>query len=413
METGHYYINLSMTTHLSPSEVTDRTVYLERYRAIAMGIFESYPTFLLMILVRWFHGNGVDKSIVAAASQGGLLFSPILLFLSRQLRWSSPKILSLLVALSSLSFFGAAITSDPLLFVVFTTLGILLPATATPLTTSIFNNNYPASRRGQLFAQNQAIRIGTSVLFGALAGWLLTGRIELYYLLMITFGLSLAAASHLIGQIPGENASTPPAPLFSCFRYLVTDDVLRNTTISWTFLGFGNLMMVPLRVEYLANPTYGLRLSEMEIALFVSVLPNVARLAGTYIWGKLFDTINFFSLRMALNISFMVGIVGFFMTSNWVALAFSALVFGFSTSGGDVAWNLWVTKFAPEERVADYMAVHTFFTGIRGLLAPITAFMLLEVVSIHALSWISAALIIFATLLLIPVRAVARDKGIG
>jgi hypothetical protein len=39
--------------------------------------------------------------------------------------------------------------------------------------------------------------------------------------------------------------------------------------------------------------------------------------------------------------------------------------------------------------------------------------MVLEVVSIHALSWISAALIIFATLLLIPVRAVARDKGIG
>lgn len=402
-----------MTNSLSPSEITDRTVYLERYRAVAMGIFESYPTFLLIILVRWFHGTGLDKSIVAAASQGGLLLSPFVLFISRRLGWSSPTILSSLAGFSALAFFGAAGTSDRVLFVTLTTLGILLPATATPLTTSIFNNNYPPSRRGQLFAQNQAIRIGTSIVFGSAAGWFLTGRIDLYFLLMVIFGLSLTSAAWLLGQIPGKNASTPPAPIFSCFRYLKSDHVLRHTTISWTILGFGNLMMIPLRVEYLANPTYGLTLSEIEIALFVSVLPNIARLAGTYIWGRLFDTVNFFSLRMALNISFMFGILGFFMTSSWIVLALSAVIFGFSTSGGDVAWNLWVTKFAPEDRVADYMAVHTFFTGIRGLFAPITAFTLLEVVSIHALSWISAGLIIIATLLLIPVREVAKSKGMG
>ena len=44
-----------------------------------------------------------------------------------------------------------------------------------------------------------------------------------------------------------------------------------------------------------------------------------------------------------------------------------------SGAGADVAWSLWVTKFAPPERVADYMSVHTFFTGVRGFLAPVTA----------------------------------------
>ena len=400
-----------MTTPLSSSQITERTVYLERYRAIAMGIFESYPTFLLVVLVRWFHGSSIDKSIVSSAAQAGLLLSPLMLFLSRRLGWSSPKTLSGVVALSSIAFFGAAFTTSRETFVALTTLGVLLPATATPLITSIFNNNYPSTRRGQLFAQNQSIRIGTSIIFSSAAGWFLTGRIELYFLVMLTFGLALGWASSLIRQIPGENASTPPTPLLSCFRYLASDSVLRNTTISWMLLGLGNLMMLPLRVEYLANPHYGLNLSELNIALFVSVLPNLARLAGTYVWGRLFDTMNFFTLRMILNVSFMIGIVSFFMTSSWISLALAALIFGFSTSGGDVAWSLWVTKFAPEDRVPDYMAVHTFFTGVRGLIAPFAAFTLLEVLSIQSLSLLAAALIISATVMLFPVRELAKSRS--
>ena len=31
----------------------------------------------------------------------------------------------------------------------------------------------------------------------------------------------------------------------------------------------------------------------------------------------------------------------------------AAILFGISNAGGDVAWSLWVTKFAPAARVAD------------------------------------------------------------
>lgn len=375
-----------------------------------MGIFESYGTFLLIILVRHFHGTSLDKSIVAAAGTSGLLLSPLLLFVSRNLGFSAPKTLSRLLAISSCAFLVAATMSDPTLFVALVTIGILLPSTASPLLTSIFNNNYPPHKRGRLYAQNQAIRILTSIIFGGIAGWFITGAVELYYVLILIFAAALACSSYLVSQIPGENQSTPPSPLLSCFTYLASDSLLRNTTISWMLLGFGNLMMLPLRVEYLANPTYGLNLSELEIAAFVSVLPNIARLGGTYVWGRLFDSMNFFTLRMVLNLSFLTGIVSFFMSSSPWGLALSAVIFGFSTSGGDVAWTLWVTKFAPADRVPDYMAVHTFFTGIRGLLAPITAFTLLGVMSIQALSLLSAGLILMATILLFSIREGAKNR---
>ena len=375
-----------------------------------MGIFESYGTFLLIILVRHFHGTSLDKSIVASAGTSGLLLSPVLLFLSRNLGFSAPKTLSRLLAISSCAFLVAATMSEPTLFVALVTIGILLPSTASPLLTSIFNNNYPPHKRGRLYAQNQAIRILTSIIFGGIAGWFITGAVELYYVLILIFAAALACSSYLVSQIPGDNQSTPPSPLLSCFTYLASDSLLRNTTISWMLLGFGNLMMLPLRVEYLANPTYGLNLSELEIAAFVSVLPNIACLGGTYVWGRLFDSMNFFTLRMVLNLSFLTGIVSFFMSSSPWGLALSAVIFGFSTSGGDVAWTLWVTKFAPADRVPDYMAVHTFFTGIRGLLAPITAFTLLGVMSIQALSLLSAGLILMATILLFSIREGAKNR---
>jgi MFS family permease len=111
-------------------------------------------------------------------------------------------------------------------------------------------------------------------------------------------------------------------------------------------LGFGNLMMMPLRVEYLANHRYGLQLSEAQIALLISTLPNIARLIGTPLWGRIFDTMNFFSLRMVLNVSFLIGTLAFFASDSLALLALSAVLIGFTTAGGDIAWSLWVTKFA-------------------------------------------------------------------
>ena len=61
-----------------------------------------------------------------------------------------------------------------------------------------------------------------------------------------------------------------------------------------------------------------------------------------------------------------------------------------------------MTKFAPPERVADYMAVHTFFTGVRGVIAPIVAFQLALELPLAVLGFISSTLIVAATLLLVP-----------
>jgi hypothetical protein len=56
-----------------------------------------------------------------------------------------------------------------------------------------------------------------------------------------------------------------------------------------------------------------------------------------------------------------------------------------------------VTKFAPPDRVADYMSVHTFFTGVRGVLAPLATFYLVSVLPLYGLGWISVGLILIGS----------------
>jgi MFS family permease len=133
-----------------------------------------------------------------------------------------------------------------------------------------------------------------------------------------------------------------------------------------------------------------------------SVIPNLARLVMSPVWGWLFDRMNFFTLRVVLNIGFALGMLTFFGSGSIAGLIIAAIIYGMSNAGGDVAWSLWVTKFAPPGRVADYMSVHTFFTGLRGVLAPLVAFQLVRVWPMAAISWLGAGLIALATAILIP-----------
>jgi MFS family permease len=183
----------------------------------------------------------------------------------------------------------------------------------------------------------------------------------------------------------------------------VRDDIrFRWTLISWMLLGFANLAMFPLRTEYLASPEH-LHLSPEKVALYTAIVPNLARLVFNPIWGPLFDRMDFFKLRIILNTGFMFGFLSFFVASgkddHW-GLVFGAILFGISNAGADVVWNLWVTKIAPPEKTSEYMSVHTFLTGVRGVIAPIAAFSLLRTVPIAHMAFACAGMVLVASALL-------------
>lgn len=396
---------------MTAADRTSRTFRYERWRSVCSGILETAGnTFLLLIAVKWFHAGATAKALVAAGSSVGLMLSPVTVSVVERLRWPASAGAARLFAIGAMACVVMALFPRMEVFVIASMVAMTTTSAAIPLMTQIYQDNYPADQRGRLYSRAFMLRIGAAVVFGWLAGELLTRQLELYRWLLLLFAAAFFVAYQAVRRIPSNplHVSGGTHPLHA-MRYIREDRMFRQTLIAWMLMGFANLSMLPMRVEYLANPKYGLAKTAAQISLLTVVIPNLARLCLSPVWGWLFDRMNFFALRATLNLGFALGILSFFTSETTLGLVTAAIVFGISNAGGDVAWGLWVTKFAPPERVADYMSVHTFLTGVRGVLAPFAAFHAVKSFSLPTLGWSAAALIAAASAFLIP--EIARWNG--
>ncbi len=443
---------------------TEITYRFERLRAVASGILETaFTTFLLLIAVQWFNFGAGAKALIAAAGAFGFMLGPVVVSRVAELGWTTAQAASRL-ALGTAGCFGLlAIVNTPWLFICGIIVATTLATAVIPLVTQIYQENYPARRRGKYFARTAMIRITSAAAFGLLAGWILTGSpdgVSAASFQPNTQSWSVGNEKYPIGggpfysglidkKLPGGTISTkglndgslskypwwlilifagafamasfcfsrlPAKPLtgakgthpFRSLRFVKEDKLFRHILICWMLFGIGNLMLFPLRVEYLANASmyaddYQLTFdpSPARIALILIFIPNAVKLVCSPFWGGLFDRMNFFVLRVILNLFFAVSLVLFFHSTSMTGLCMAAGLFGVANAGGEVAWSLWVTKFAPAKHVADYMSVHVFFNGIRVFLAPFLGFWLIGFVSASSLSLFSAGIILASSLALL------------
>jgi hypothetical protein len=398
----------SVTPRPSP-DGTAITYRCECWRAIFAGILEAAAAiFLLLIAVRNYQAGPLAKALVAGGGSLGLKLAPWLVSRVETSRQTVSQAAARLAAVGAASFLLMALVPVLPIYVIGCVVALTTVSAAIPLLTQMYHENYPPQERGRRFARTMMIRIGTAAAFSDLAGRALSDHQDRFRWLLLIFAAACAASGFCLARCPSRpltiSGGTHP---FRALRFLREDRLFRQTIISWIFLGFATLMMAPLRVEYLANPKYhvtwhGQLLTAGTVALLTGVIPNVARLVLNPLWGWVFDHMNFFILRITLNVGFMLGIISFFTTGSELGLVFGAILFGMANAGADVAWGLWVTKFAPPERVADYMAVRTFFTGVRGVIAPLVAFYLVSGLAPTVLGWISVGLIVIACSFLIP-----------
>ena len=400
---------------MNDAETTRRIFHHERWRAVASGVIETAgSTFLLLIAVRVFDAHSAAKGLVAAGVSLGLLFSPLVVWIVARRGTLISQASANLALVGSVGFLAAAVAPASWAYIPAAMLGVSIGATVVPLLTQMYQDGYPEAERGSLFTRTIVIRIAVAMLFAQIAGELLRRDFGWWRLIVVVFAVSAAFSSFHLRRcptraLPASDARNP----FLALRHVKHDRVFRLTLIAWMLMGFGNLMMLPLRVEYLANPRYGLDLDAASIAFLTAVVPNFTRLCVSRPWGWLFDRVNFFLLRVIVNLGFGVGIVAFFTGESFTGLVLGSAVFGIAMAGGDVAWSLWVTKLAPPNLVADYMSVHTFLTGVRGVLAPLLAFQLTNVFSFGTLVICSGSLIVVSALMLLPEIPWGRLLGRG
>ena len=394
-----------------PSEaITKATFHNELLRSLPAGVLETVTaTFAILIAEKVFNASPEAKELALMGGRGGLAASFAVVWVLSKFRRPLNQLVAWLNHAAGLCFTLAAVLPEHLwAFVTGCSLGMFWFGFQTPLLTTIYRENYPEARRGQLYSLSALTRSASTIVFAWVAGKWLDANLDNYRWLLWIFAACSFLSGWLLWKIPCRHLGmgTERAGLFRAFRWLRLDPVFRLFLVAYMVLGLGNLVMDALRTEFLVNPAYGVKFKPSEVAfqvaLLTSVVPMVFKLLSAWPWGILFDKVSFIAVRTLLNVLFALSILVYFIGPSYAWWWAGAALLGLAFGGGNVVWNLWVTKLAPGDRVADYMSVHTFLTGLRGLVAPVIAFRCTGLLSIEHLAWICAGLILFSTLLMLP-----------
>ena len=397
---------------LTTSELHRRTYKYDLWRGFFEGVLSSgIQTFALFIAIRYYNAGEGLKSLIAAAPFIGMILSLPLVHYTAGKGLKKSFCSAVPSALASVCLIIAAWIPSLEFYALMITISYICRSAAIPYLTSIYSDNYPHLKRAASFSKPLLLTVAISSLFGLAGSLLLEMNIIYFNWVFTVVGISALAKAWAISSMPSKVIEkTSHNHPFGNFEYVIKDKEFGYVLFTWFIMGFANLWVLPLRVDYVASSTYGIEASPLIVALIITIIPETIRFLFIPFWARLFDHMNFIVLRMILNVLFGMGIALFFISKNLLIIGTGSALIGLAFAGGSIAWALWVTKYAPPEKVSAYMSVHVCLTGIRGTIGPMIGYWTAAQVGATMTGWISCGLMILATIMLLPEIKHGRKK---
>lgn len=389
---------------LTTSEIRDQTYKYDLRRGFFEGILSAgIQTFALFIAIRYYNAGEGLKSLIAAAPFMGMMLSLPLVHYTAGKGFKKSSCGAIPSIVTGICLIIAAWIPSLGLYTLMIVIAYICRSAILPFLTSIYGDNYPHDKRGAKFSKPLLITVAASSMFGFAGSSLLEIDITYFSWVFTLLGICALAKAWALNSIPSklveENSHEHP---FGNLKYAVKDRDFGYVLLTWFIMGFANLWVLPLRVDYVASANYGIEASPFIVALIITIVPETMRLIFIPFWARLFDRMNFVILRMILNVLFGAGIAIFFISKNLFVIGTGSALIGVAFAGGSIAWTLWVTKYAPPGKVSAYMSVHVGLTGIRGTIGPMIGYWTAGQIGVIMTGWVSCGLMILATLMLIP-----------
>ncbi|MGJ8641516.1 MAG: MFS transporter [Opitutaceae bacterium] len=398
---------------MTPANKAEQTYRCDKLRAPFYGILEAgWSAFALVIAIRYFEAPEKYKALIAGAWSMGFLLTPLTLYWVAKLRKQPHIACALMFGVSAVLMVGATLAQSLVVYTLLIMLSQIATAQQGPLMLQIYAENYTSKERGSRMTVPFILTALCSVPFSFFGGKLLDVSIDYYRILFAIITLSAAAAAWAVYRIPSKPMTTEHVGNpWQNFSLLWEDRLFGYLCGSWMLLGLGNLITLPIRIEYLANPDYGINADNTTIGLLIVVVPAIARICSTKLWGRLFDNMHLISTRNLLNVFFICSIGSFFFSTNIFMLTLGMAFLGFAMGGGKIIWSLWVTKIASDEKASSYMSIHMALTGLRGSMAPFIGYWILSQTAPMFVAVVGMLLIVISTGLFEVVRKHPRFNG--
>ena len=387
----------------------------ENRRALGLGLLQRTLAgggITLLIAIQIFDAEVWQRKVLASVFHGGLLLSPLILTLVARRRLIPARMMAAAYLILAIGLAVAAWAPNATTFTLSIAAAVPILNAVSPLVTASWQRFVPTSHRGRSFGRMSLVMS---------ASGLATSLVLAMYLESVSLAdcwrgivVLMSAAAFWVSaatwhQPPFRLPQAGPNPL-GCLRHLWQHPLFGYCSAAWMLIGFANLATIPLRVDWLADDQHGLNYDAGTVLWLTLIVPGICSMMSAPIWGRLYDHINFIIMRILVNMCFMISIACFFEASLIMQII-GAITFGLGVGGGNVAWNLWVTSFAPGHLVSEYQSCHTFLTGLRGVLGPTLAYAMIADWSIRTASWFAVAMILLSILLFAVIIPYGRRQG--
>jgi hypothetical protein len=112
----------------------------------------------------------------------------------------------------------------------------------------------------------------------------------------------------------------------------------------------------------------------LELALWMSVIPQFLLAVTSPVWGHVLDRIGIVRTRLLISIlmtGYLASYFGGILAGLPVLIYLASVLQGVSNGGGQLTWALASSHFAPRPQdVPIYTGIHFVLNGVRGLVMP-------------------------------------------
>jgi hypothetical protein len=247
---------------------------------------------------------------------------------------------------------------------------------------AVWSANYPRNAVARITGRIVVLTSLGMAATAAMAGIVLSASPEHSMLLYLAAGAAALLAAWFSQRMrvrrayqlrAAEHGASGRSDLFSLASFrkvLASDPDYRRFMLWMAVYGAGNLMVTGQLVILFTDR---LQLPAAQQVAILTIVPLLCMPLFTPMWARMFDAGHVVQFRArqcwVVVAAIATVIIAVFLRSHWL-LWCSAVLFGISTAGANLGWNLGHNDFASLGKVQQYMGVHVTLTGMRGLLAP-------------------------------------------
>ena len=374
-------------------------------------VYTGLMTLGILIAIRYHSAPAWVKSLISSADSIGRLITPITLYIGLRVGLPTARLASIYMVLTGIMLIGVALAPSALMYAVSIVFAYILFTQPPQLMLHIYSHNYTDKDRGGLVSTMFVISITIGIICSFLFGKGLDNDIENYHMQFLVMAAAAVVSAYFLKKVPSiPLEKTASGNAWQNISLVWKDKLFGLMILGYVLLGIGTSMVVPIRVEFMADPKYNINASNLNITLINVVIQGVSMILSVRIWGYIFDRFNFITTRLLVNLCFIISFLTFFLSTNLYIMAASVVFNGFALGGGMIIWSLWVTKIAPKEVSTAYMSAHVSTSGLKGLVSPAIAYGLLALTNPLTVGVTAAVLMLVSCAIFFALRNNLRIK---